>query len=179
MNKTHPSRWVIRHDPNNGRMFCLPLGGKEYIRIGTKSFGAIYRHAKVLTPKTLLAGDFARALNEIKQNDVDLSNVKFVSDQASVEVWIWLDRFETLVMQHNQAVNAEQRPQKPVSAPVAPVDQKTTDRMAIAELRLEIAKEALSALIAKHDSDLIDQGKLASKAFAYADEMIVRFENYL
>lgn len=182
MAKTHPSRWKIRHDPNNNRMLCLPLGGKEYVSIGTKSYGAIWRfwagQAKK-GMKTYTAGDFAEILRELNKLEVELYDIKFVSEAAAGRIPHWLRSYEVLVMKYNQEVNAEQRHEKPAKPPVVVDEPKPTERLAVAELRLELAKEALNALIIKHDSDLIDKGKLASKAYEYAEEMITRFENYL
>jgi hypothetical protein len=96
MNKTHPSRWPIRH--LNDEKFCqvlvLPLGkDTRSIEISTKLFNIVYREWDG-SAKTKHAGDFATALRELRNADIDIAALPQVNVNTCQLMYMWLDEFD-------------------------------------------------------------------------------------
>ena len=119
MNKgTHPSRWAIKHE--SSEKFCqvllLPLGkDTRPFKSSTKFFNRVYREWDGRS-QTYNAGDFATALRELRDADINLRDLPQISANMADTAYLWLDEFDIKVDQfrilNKEAVKAGLMPKK-------------------------------------------------------------------
>lgn len=134
MNKQHPSRWPIRH--LNDEKFCqvlvLPLGkDTRHIEISTKLFNIVYREWDG-SAKTKNAGDFANALRELRNAEIDLTIIPQVNTNKVQLMYIWLDEFEAKMEQWRIQMKAKTQKEivrsiTPAAEPEPPKISHTAD----------------------------------------------------
>jgi hypothetical protein len=164
MNKTHPSRWQIRH--LNDEKFCqvlvLPLGkGTRSIEISTKLFNIVYREWDG-SAKTKNAGDFATALRELRNAESDIENLPQVNPSTCRLMYMWLDEFEVKMDQWRiqQKLDTDVALKRELE-PVPPKISRTADYGTMAHV--------VMAEYVKMAGPMGDPKQIASKTLAVLD----------
>ena len=158
--KTHPSRWIIRHTSTQGhcQTLFLPLGkDKRPIIISTRLFNRVYKEYGGAS-KTHFTGDFAQALRELRSHHIDLGSLPQINANMATEAYDWLDLYEIEVNKFSLEAKKD--------VPQAPAPKRIkTEREG---LRDQIATAAITGF-AMHSGPLIDATIMAERAKAVAD----------
>jgi len=178
--KVHPASWTIRNaKPKTGKKVSnslqlpMPAGEPDMVvpTVAIKSLMRIYSADGQILPTK--ANQLYQTLRWFDGQKTKLTDIRGVNNDSALALKEWQQALEK-AMDDFVLGTEEVQAKTEVKEPKAPEPQ--TDRLAFAEFRLEIAKEAMKALIGRYDDDMVDKAKVAGKAFEYADEMIKAFE---